>query len=256
MVVKSFQHHSLSRGASDPVTTDHVPTLGGFVSIPAGWIVMGSTAGQADERPLHRVWVDAFEIAACAVTREAYNVFLISSGHPHPRDWGTPALSRPDQPVVGVSWNDAVAYCHWLSTKGRLACLPTEAQWERAARGQRQGYHYPWGDTIPEWVPNGGRGPLDGPWPVMLGEPNDFGLFGIAANIHEWCADWHAADFYKRSPALNPTGPVSGVRRASRGGAWRHATTVSRVAARSKLDPTYRYTDYGFRLARPMLHAL
>jgi formylglycine-generating enzyme required for sulfatase activity len=104
---------------------------------------------------------------------------------------------------------------------------------------------------VPSWVPNEGRGPLDGPWPVTLGEPSDFGLYGIGANIHEWCTDWHAADFYGRSPALNPTGPVTGVRRASRGGAWRHATTVSRVAARSRLDPTYRYTDYGFRLARP-----
>ncbi|MDP7472299.1 MAG: SUMF1/EgtB/PvdO family nonheme iron enzyme, partial [Vicinamibacterales bacterium] len=117
--------------------------------------------------------------------------------------------------------------------------------------GTRHRPRYPDGDTVPSWVPNEGRGPLDGPWPVTLGEPSDFGLYGIGANIHEWCTDWHAADFYGRSPALNPTGPVTGVRRASRGGAWRHATTVSRVAARSRLDPTYRYTDYGFRLARP-----
>ena len=99
-------------------------------------------------------------------------------------------------------------------------------------------------------MPQGGRGPLDGPWPVALGPPNDFGVRGIAANIHEWCADWHARDYYGRSPARNPGGAASGRRRASRGGSWRHAVTISRIAARSKLDPAFRYTDYGFRVAR------
>jgi|TARA_B100000315_G_scaffold205740_1_gene199653 formylglycine-generating enzyme required for sulfatase activity len=212
---------------------------------------MGSAEGQANEQPVHHVWVDAFEMAIAPVTREAYAEFLRATEHPHPREWGAPELSRPNQPVVGVNWNDAAAYCAWRSAAGPTVHLPSEAQWERAARGHDTGSRYPGGDTVPGWVPNSGRGPLDGPWPVTLGEPNDFGLYGIGANIHEWCADWHAADFYGRSPALNPGGPVSGVRRASRGGAWRHATTMSRVAARSRLDPTFRYTDYGFRLARP-----
>ena len=96
----------------------------------------------------------------------------------------------------------------------------------------------------------GGRGPLEGPWAVSLGEQNDFGLYGIGANIHEWCADWHSRTYYGESPARNPSGPPNGVRRSSRGGAWRHAITLSRSAARSKLDPSFRYTDYGFRIAR------
>ena len=99
-------------------------------------------------------------------------------------------------------------------------------------------------------MPEGGRGPLASPWPVTLGTPNAFGLFGIAANIHEWCEDWHARDYYAASPALNPGGPASGIRRTSRGGSWRHAVTISRTAARSKLDPSFRYTDYGFRVVR------
>jgi formylglycine-generating enzyme len=167
-----------------------------------------------------------------------------------PRDWRHPPLMKPDLPVVGVSWLDAAAYCAWRSDQdGRAVRLPTEAEWEFAARG-KHGALFPWGDVMPAWIPNGGRGPLDAPWPVTLGEPTDFGLLGIATNVHEWCADWHDAEYYSRSPERNPTGPEAGVRRASRGGAWRHVYTMCRVTLRSKLDPSFRYNDYGFRLAR------
>ena len=105
---------------------------------------------------------------------------------------------------------------------------------------------------MPEWMPNGGRGPLAAPWPVTLGEATGVGLYGISTNIHEWCADWWDRDYYSRSPERNPAGADSGVRRVSRGGAWRHATTMCRVTLRSKIDPTFRYDDYGFRLARSL----
>lgn len=223
-----------------------------FVEVPGGWFRMGSLEGQEDEQPVHRVWVDPFELAAHPVTRADYAAFLHATGHEPPRDWDHPAFAAPDLPVVGVSWHDAVAYCRWRSTHDGAIRLPTEAEWERAARGGRDDQRYPWGDDIPGWVPNGGRGPLPGPWPVTLGDPNAFGLYGITANVHEWCADWHAGDFYAASPARNPSGPEEGRRRASRGGSWRHALTISRTAARSKLDPSFRYTDYGFRVARDL----
>jgi formylglycine-generating enzyme required for sulfatase activity len=217
-----------------------------FVRIPSGLFRMGSATGQEDEAPVHDVYVDAFEMAAHPVTREAYAEFFSAIPRTPPREWTAATFSAPHLPVVGVSWEDAVAFCDWVGG----VRLPTEAEWERAARGGVEGEAYPWGDDVPAWIPNGGRGPLPGPWPVDLGPPNRFGVLGIAANVHEWCADWHARDYYARSPAQNPAGPPAGQRRASRGGSWRHALTISRSAARSKLDPTFRYTDYGFRVVR------
>ena len=221
-----------------------------FTSIPEGWFQMGNDRGRPDEKPAHRVWIDGFELATYPVTRGDYERFRDATGHEEPRDWALAALSSPDLPVVGVSWNDAVAYCEWYTTRMASVRLPTEAEWERAARGGKEDEPNPWGRAIPNWIPNGGRGPLDGPWPVSHGAPNGYGLYGITANIHEWCADWYAADFYAGSPDRNPTGPDEGTRRASRGGAWRHATTICRTSARSSLDPSFRYNDYGFRLAR------
>jgi formylglycine-generating enzyme required for sulfatase activity len=222
-----------------------------FVRLDGGWFMMGGGIGQEDERPVHRVWVDAFDMAAVPVTRAEYAVFLDETGHEAPRDWSLDLYAAADLPVIGVSWLDADAYCRWASSQsGQEVRLPAEAEWEYAARGGEEGRRYPWGDQIPAWIPNGGRGPLKAPWPVRLGDPNAYGLYGIAANIHEWCADWHAADYYAVSPERNPRGPESGVRRTSRGGSWRHAVTISRTSARSKIDPSFRYTDYGFRLAR------
>jgi iron(II)-dependent oxidoreductase len=221
-----------------------------FVQIPAGAFLMGSETGQDDERPVHRVHVDAFEMAAYPVTRAEYADFLDASGHERPRGWEEPAFDGADLPVVGVSWLDAAAYCRWRAARGSAERLPTEAEWERAARGGVDGAAFPWGDEVPSWIPGGGRGPLAAPWPVTRGAPNAFGVYGIAANVHEWCADWHAADYYATSPAANPAGPPTGRRRASRGGSWRHAVTISRSSARSKIDPAFRYTDYGFRTVR------
>jgi formylglycine-generating enzyme required for sulfatase activity len=198
-------------------------------------------------------------MAVYPVTVGQYEAFLRATRHERPREWSLFATAST-LPVVGVSWLDCDAFCRWRNettsaadgSPGRTAPirLPTEAEWERAARGGMDGRRYPWGDEIPRWIPAGGRGPLGGPWPVTLGEPNGFGVYGIAANIHEWCADWYASDFYATSPERNPTGPEHGVRRASRGGSWRHAVTLSRCAARSRIDPSFRYTDYGFRVVR------
>lgn len=223
-----------------------------FATVPGGWFLMGSEEGQDDESPVHRVWVDTFELAIYPVTRGEYANFRHETNYAPPREWDNPRFADPLLPVIGVSWHDAYVYCVWRSSLGDLVRLPTEAEWERAARNGDGTSRYPWGDEIPAWIPNRGIGALESPWPVAFGDPTALGLYGIGANIHEWCADWHSKAYYQNSPSRNPVGPTHGVRRASRGGSWRHARTLSRNAARSKLDPSFRYTDYGFRLARSL----
>jgi sulfatase modifying factor 1 len=222
-----------------------------MVPIPEGWFRMGSEAGQDNERPVHRVWVDAFELSAYQVANAAYAQFLTATDHRRPLHWDDPNFNHPEQPVVAPSWFDAVAYCEWLSKlTGCRYRLPTEAEWERAARGGLDDRLYPWGDEPPESLPDYATRWKAGPEPVGHYAPNGYGLYNIGDNVHEWCADWYTADYYAVSPERNPQGPPKGTRRASRGGSWRHYTKVSRCAARSSIPPDFQYADYGFRVAR------
>jgi formylglycine-generating enzyme required for sulfatase activity len=227
----------------------------GFVPIPAGWFSMGSDSGQDhvgqdNERPVHRVWVDGFLLAATQVTNAEYAHFLHATGNPPPPLWNDPNFNHPQQPVVAVSWFEASKYCEWLSAKGGGHYrLPTEAEWERAARGGVEGKLYPWGDEPPQSRPDYDKRWKTGPEPVARYAPDAFGLFDIGENVHEWCSDWYSPDYYAISPERNPQGPESGQRRASRGGSWRHHIKVSRCAARSSIPPQFQYADYGFRVA-------
>jgi sulfatase modifying factor 1 len=222
-----------------------------MVRIPEGYFLMGSDAGQDNERPVHRVWVDAFELAACQVTNAEYGKFLAATRHRKPLHWDDGLFSHPEQPVVAPSWFDAVAYCEWLSgLSARRYRLPTEAEWERAARGGAEQKLFPWGDAPLESLENYAARWKTAPEPVGRAEQNAYGLFDIGANVHEWCADWFDADYYRNSPARNPRGPETGTRRSSRGGSWRHYTKVSRCAARSSIPQDFQYADYGFRIAR------
>lgn len=219
--------------------------------IPEGWLSMGYSGGRDDEKPVHRVWVDAFELAANQTTNEEYARFLESTQHQNPPFWDDPNFHHPQQPVVGVSWFEAVAYCEWVSgASGRRYRLPTEAEWERAARGDAEDLLYPWGNCEPEQVPNYLQRWKTGPEPVGLFSPNSYGLFNLGDNVHEWCSDWYEANYYVVSPERNPLGPSAGTRRASRGGSWRHHIKVTRTAARSSIPPEFKYADYGFRVAR------
>jgi formylglycine-generating enzyme required for sulfatase activity len=166
------------------------------------------------------------------VTNREYGFAIACGGLAPPPWWGHPDFSAPGQPVVGVSWDDAAAYCEWLGAEvGGRWRLPTEAEWELAACGGLATPRTSWGDAIPEGeIP---QGPLAGPWEVGRGTPNGYGLYDIGTIVHEWCLDWDRPG-----------------RRASRGGSWRHAVRWSAPSARSSLPPSSRYSDYGLRVLR------
>jgi sulfatase modifying factor 1 len=218
--------------------------------IPAGSFRMGSECGQDNERPVHRVHVDSFRLATLQVTNHDYRIFLTATSVPSPPFWNDVHLSVPTQPVVGVSWFEAIRYCAWLSemTGGKYR-LPTEAEWEYATRGGVEGAAFPWGDSPPAAQPRYAERWHLGPEPVGKSHPNAFGLFEMCENVHEWCSDWFDPDYYSISPDRNPQGPPSGQRRASRGGSWRHHIKIARCAARSSIPPAFQYADYGFRVA-------
>lgn len=209
-----------------------------LVPVPAGAFSMGWAAGLPCERPAHIVWVGEFLIARAPVTNAEFADYLVSTGAAPPAFWGRAGFADPRQPVVGVSWDEALAFAAWASAR-----LPTEAEWERAARGGIEGARYPWGEAPPP--------PAPGRLPTVEGTPpNPLGLTDLSGVCHEWCADWFDAGYYACSPPRDPRGPATGDRRVSRGGAWRHADPWSPVAHRSSLPPHLRYSDYGFRLAR------
>jgi formylglycine-generating enzyme required for sulfatase activity len=195
------------------------------------------------------VTVAAFRIGRRPVTNAEYAPFVEAGRAAAPPWWRDPAFSAPDQPVVGVTWFEASDYARWLlEVTGESWRLPTEAEWERAARGGLAGAPTAWGDELPPGeVP---EGPLAGPWPVGRGCPNGYGLEDVGTIVHEWCLDWYDAAYYGSSPALAPRGPAEGERRASRGGSWRHHVRWSPPSARSSLPPAFRYADYGLRVVR------
>jgi len=174
----------------------------------------------------------AFFLARTPVTNAEYALAVADGAVPAPPWFDDPDFRGTWQPVVGVSWDDAAAYCAWLTrTAGGRWRLPTEAEWERAASGGLGGPRTPWGDAVPEGeIPDG---PLAGPWEAGRGSPNPYGLCDIGTIVHEWCLDWRRSG-----------------RRASRGGSWRHAIRWSSPSASSSLPPSFRYSDYGFRPLR------
>jgi formylglycine-generating enzyme required for sulfatase activity len=202
------------------------------VPVPGGPFVMGSSRGRPDEAPPRSVVVSGFRLGRTPVTNREYEPFLRAARAEAPPFWRDPAFSARDQPVVGVTWFEARDYAAWLSeVTGRRFRLPSEAEWERAARGGLEGARTAWGEALP--VGEVPEGPLAGPWPVAHGTPNGYGLFDMGTIVHEWCLDWYDAEAR---------------RRASRGGSWRHHVRWSSPSARSSLPPGFRYADYGFRV--------
>jgi len=218
-----------------------------MVTVPGGRFVMGRDASRPDEAPAHEVVVGTFAVAVSPVTNGEYAAYLADTGAAPPPFVGAERFAAPPQPVVGINWFEAVAYCEWLSTEtGRRYRLPTEAEREFAALGGLTGSDWPWEGENEAF--RTAINALSAPHVPALDCANGYGLRCMAENVHEWCSDWYSPDYYAASPVENPPGPPEGKRRASRGGSWRHREKLTRINARSSLDPSFRYSDFGFRV--------
>jgi sulfatase modifying factor 1 len=219
-----------------------------MVRIPAGEFVMGSE-GTGDNSPAHAIRLRAFLIDRYEVTNAEYAAFCKATDTPLPFFWGREGfrcgLGYPDDPVVGVSWGDATDYAKWRGKR-----LPTEAEWECAARGGLAGMRYVDGNTLDSSKVNFTRTGRKGTAPVGSYPPNGYGLYDMAGNVQEWVADRYDAGYYKTSPAENPRGPEHGKLRVIRGGGWYTGPGCMGVGYRIALPSNWVDFNVGFRCAR------
>ena len=249
---------------------------GDYVYVPAGSFRMGDNFGdgEARERPLHVVELDAFYIGKLEITNGQWRKFRDDPGYDDTKFWpggrvvpkdqipywsdarnhggGTP--DSDDYPVMGVNWDAATAYCNWLSAKtGRKYRLPTEAEWEKAARGTDQ-RRYPWGNTIDASY---ARYTTDAPFETAMPAghyptgASPYGALDMAGNVMEWCSDWYSRSYYSVSPKKNPKGPESGSYRVVRGGSFFVDGFDLRTYGRSAAWPSLQsHRMMGFRAVR------
>jgi eukaryotic-like serine/threonine-protein kinase len=222
------------------------------VYVPSGKFLMGSEDGASDEQPVHTVYVDAFWMDQTEVTSIQFETFWKQVNY----DGST--CGGDDDPVACVSWIDAQAYCQWAGRR-----LPTEAEWEKAARGGLEEAVYPWGDQSPicdDGAANGAHyANCDFETvPVKSFAPNGYGLYDMAGNVWEWVDDWYGENYYQSSPSSNPQGPslpISGEYRVLRGGSWLDDAWNLRSSYRYKFNPNKGYSGLGFRCANSEINA-
>jgi formylglycine-generating enzyme required for sulfatase activity len=229
-----------------------------FRLIPGGWYFLGSPPNEAgryaDEASSHKIKLNPFYISVTEITNAQYGRFLKATGYRAPLYWQDQNLNGPKQPVVGVTWNDAVAFCQWLTkVTGVTHQLPTEDQWETAARGGLLSQPYPWGSQAPDAAgiyranyrtPTPGATGFNFTANVGSFPANGYGLFDMAGNVSEWCQD--------RYVPLGTGGPFKpGVLRLLKGGSYLSGSRDLRAAARQSAPPTYADGYIGFRVVRP-----
>jgi len=255
---------ALIAGCSKPACTAEGDDM---VLIPAGEFIMGNDAGDDDEKPERTVYLDAFCIDKYEVTNAQYKECVDAGACNPPARQSSPSrlfyYDNPEfdnYPVIWVTWNDAQAYCKWRGKR-----LPTEAEWEKAARGT-DGRLWPWGNSEPdgtklnlcdvnctyEWKESHIDDGYPDTAPVGSFEAGQspYGVYNMAGNVREWTADWYAPDYYRDAPDRNPPGPDSGPGRVLRGGSWRSNIPVARITYRLWYDAEVKDEYIGFRCAK------
>lgn len=222
-----------------------------MVFVEGGTFMMGNSAKTAEdeEKPAHKVTVKSFYISKHEVTVAQYKAFCTATKRQMPSapKWGW----NDKHPIVNVTWNDAVAYCEWLSKKtGKKYRLPTEAEWEFAARGGKKSKNLKYAgsaniDEVAWYDKNSNKQPQ----PVGTKQPNELGLYDMTGNVWEWCNDWFLHDYYVKSPAENPQGPAKGNLRVQRSGSWINYFEDNRITIRNANLPTEKDGFFGFRVA-------
>ena len=219
--------------------------------VPAGEFTMGSVTGDADEQPVHKVYLDAFFMDLHQLSVAQYARFLEDTHHEAPPEWSL--MNRPqnqNRPVANVNWAEADAYCKWAGKR-----LPTEAEWEKAARGT-DGRTYPWGNAPPTALhANSGKEVWSNHatlTPVGMFEEgkSPYGIYDMAGNVWEWVGDWYDQDYYKTSPQQNPTGPPMGLYKVIRGGSWGSGPKNLRSSDRETHLTSFQGFGTGFRCAK------
>lgn len=248
-----------------------LPAYDEMVRIPAGTFIMGSDR-KSDrnayrvELPQRKVFLDAYDIDKYEVTTVQYLKFVLATNRPPQVDWkfdgGNFQETMAAHPIMHVTWYDADEYCRWAGKR-----LPTEAEWEKAARGDQDARIYPWGDEMAGLSrSNFGRSGLSGPvrdrperlllYPPIISvfkyenAVSPYGIFQMVGNVAEWVADWYDKDYYKSAPDRNPKGPDKGSHKGFRGGGWIDSTPTVRVSQRNGTDPKTSMNWLGFRCAR------
>lgn len=221
-----------------------------WVFVAGGTFRMGNNNGLSpDESPEHEVTLQSFSISATEVTFDQYDRFCEATKRNKPNDngWG-----RGTMPVINVNWNDAFEYCQWASTiTGTAIRLPTEAEWEYAARGgiKSRGFTFSGSndvDAVAWYSENSGKKTHS----VGGRHPNELGIYDMTGNVWEWCADWYSDEYYSVSPENNPQGPVSGQYHVLRGGSWLSNAAYCHITTRSALRSDYISVNNGFRVVK------
>ncbi|MFP6637417.1 MAG: formylglycine-generating enzyme family protein [Nitrospinaceae bacterium] len=244
------------------VSTAFASSFEGMALIPAGKSQMGSQQSLFElkphdlfntdrhslgpENPAHEVYLDAFYIDVYEVTNKQYKIYVDTTGAKKPKGWRKTDFSGAQQPVVGISWKEAVNYC-----KSNGKRLPTEAQWEKAGRGKRP-IKYPWGNSPPDSEKLNYNNEKKKTMPVGSYEKgkSDYGIYDLSGNVSEWLYDWHYPEYYLYSPKENPQGPDVGHYKVIRGGNWRNNANDVDLIYRNATAPNVRNYTVGFRCAQ------